>query len=542
MRRILAGCFFAVLLPAAAFAQQHVIVVDNHASQNGNGTFDHPFKTLAAAAEASQEGDVIYVTPSSDPYVESVALKAGQKLVGASNDEIIRSLGIDVPSLNDAATIEGTVTITSNNVVASLTIVADRANGVSGAGSTDKMLIRNVHFKTSNGMFGFSLTDHAGDVTVSGGGLEATESGGGVSVVGGNGNVFFDAFPMSGTFSTAVLANDHLGGFILFRDGSSIRVDDSSQDAVVAQNLGARAQLAFSSGLIIRSSKRRGFIASHVQRLNVAGGASVSTSNAAALELTDCGGDLSFDSVSAEGSAIPHGVRVGHMRGHLAINGGTIRSASAPALDFDDVNQIEVSGLLIDGGTGIVATRLHDATFSKVEVRQTNGVMLNDVDGSVRFDHCSFSTPVTIDQRIGEGSVLLDRCHIAASVKAVVSATTKLKLELNATDSSGAAVTATADNAAGLAFAVRGGRFTGSTIDVTAADTSNVCAEVSAVHFEPVDKAIRFGAVEGSKLRIIGPRASDAAAIRTAVAELNNGAGVTIEAPAASLSAASKCE
>ena len=93
-RRILAGSLFAVLVSFAAFAQQRVLIVDSRASRDGDGSIEHPYKTIGAALQAADEGETIFVTPSSDPYVESVTLKPGQKLIGSSSDEAIRSLEI----------------------------------------------------------------------------------------------------------------------------------------------------------------------------------------------------------------------------------------------------------------------------------------------------------------------------------------------------------------------------------------------------------------------------------------------------------------
>jgi len=542
MRRIFVGCLFAVLVSSAAVAQQKLLVVDNRVSTGGDGSVEHPFKTIAAASQGSGEGDIIYVTPSSDPYAESVTLKEGQKLVGSNADEAIRSLGIELPDSASAATIQGAVTVKGNNIIAGLTIVADRANGVSGTGSTDKVTLRNVHFKTSNGMFGLSLTDHAGKVEVEGGGLEATEGGGGVSVMGGVGDMLFDNFPMSGTFSTAVLVNEHHSGFIAFREGSAIRVDDSTQDAVVAQNMPLRARLVFDAGLQIRSTHRRGFIASHVQTLIVTGDASVATSNAPALELTDFGGDVTFASVSAEGSALPHGIRLDHLHGKVTINGGTIRSGSAPALQLDDVSQTTIKGLLIDGGKGIVGTRLHDVAFEQLEVRGAGGVMLTDLDGSsVVFTRSSFASPLAIDQRMTNGGVIFDRCRFSSPVKLLSAGTASLTADFNGADVSGGSLTATADDSSSLRFQVAGGRFNGAGVDVTAAGTSTVCTQVSAVKFAEVERPIRFSATEGSKLTIAGAKSNDVSAIRSAVAESNNGAAVAIDAPASSVSSGSKC-
>lgn len=515
MSRIVVSCLLAVLIAPFASAQAHLLVVDGHVASNGDGSVEHPFKTIAAASHASGEGDVIYVTPSADAYAEAVTLKRGQALVGLASDEAIRSFDVDLPGSASAATIHGEVSVTADNLIAGLTIVADRASGITGRGTTDKITVRGVHFRTSNGMFGLLLADHRGDVAVEGGELTANDGGGGVSITGGRGNVFFDNFPMSGRFSTAVLVSAHNSGFILFREASAIRVDDSTDDAVVAQDMPSRGRLAFTGGFQIRSH-RVGLSVSHVRNLLIAGGASITTTNAPALELTDFAGDVKLDSVSAEGSALKHGVRFRHVTGRVAMNGGTIRSGSSPALDLDDVGQVTFNGLLIDGG--VLGTRLHDVVFERVNIR-AGRVTLNDLDGSaVIFRHCSFAAPVMVAQRAANGGVIFDGADV-----------------------SGGSITATANDSSRLRLEVAGGNFNSATIDVTASDKSVVCTEVSSAKFASVETPIRFRAADGAKMTIVGAKSNEVSAIRSAVAQANHGATVSIEASAASVSSASRC-
>ena len=539
-RTFLLSTAFAVF--AVANASATLFIVDNHAPAGGDGTIEHPFRTIAAASEVSHESDVIYVTPSSTPYAETVILKFGQKLVGASDDPVIGSMGVDLPKSSDMATIQGTVNLGGDNVVAALTIVADRTNGVSAAGSSDKILIRNVHFRTSNSGFGLYLADHGGDVSVIGGGLEATQNGGGIAVVGGTGNVFFDQFPMSGSFATVVRASDHAFGAILFREGCDIRVDDALYDAIVLENLGTRAPIAFNAGLSVRSGRRRGIVASHVQRLNVGGDATIATTNAAALDISDSAGDAVFHSVSAEGTT-PYAIRITRFRGHAAIQGGTVRGATSHAIDIDDATGVEVTGVIVDGGGGIVATKPHDVTFNSIDVRNATGVMVSDVDGAIHFERCTFTTPVTIDQRVGTGSVMLDRCHFDKQpVRLLATGATKVNVEINGADASDSAMSMSAVSTAQIAIAVHGGRFTRSPIDAKSDGTSSVCADISGARFSPSEKAIQLSAAEGWKLAIVGARNADASSMRTTIAQANNGASVSIDAPSASLSAATKCE
>ena len=544
MRSIVFSALLALLFAVNASAAR-VIIVDNRAPEGGDGSVEHPFRTVAAASDVSHESDVIYLTPSATPYAETITLKRGQALVGAGDDAAIRSNGLDFPKGSESATVQGTVNLPGDNTVAGLTVVADRANGVSAAGSADKITIRNVRFKTSNAMFGIYLASHAGDVSVTGGGLEATQNGGGVAIISGTGDIFFDQFPMSGTFSTAVRAEDHPFGAILFREGSDIHVDDSSQDAIVAENLGGHTPFSFNAGLSIHSSHRRGIVARNVVRLRVMGDATIATTDAAALDITDSAGDMTFRSVSADGTSLQQGMRFMKFHGKATIEGGTIRGAAVDGIHLEESNGIEFRGVIVDGGGGITATKIHDVTFNNLDVRNANNVMLNDVDGAVRFDHASLAAPVTIDQRLGAaaGSVALDHSHVASQpLKALAAGTTKLKLALNATDLNDSSITASAVGSGQLALAVSGGRFSNSTINVTSADTASVCTDFGGARFTPAEKAIHLTAVDGAHLAVAGARAADAGSIRSAISQSNNGAEVAVEASAASLSNSGKCD
>lgn len=544
MRSIVFSALLALLLAVNASAAR-VIVVDNRAPEGGDGSVEHPYRTVAAASDASKESDVIYLTPSATPYAETITLKRGQALVGAGDDAAIRSNGLDFPTGSEPATVQGTINLTGNNTVAGLTVIADKANGVSAAGSVDKITIRNVHFKTSNAMFGIYLASHAGDVSVIGGGLEATQNGGGVAIISGTGDVFFDQFPMSGTFSTAVRAEEHPLGAILFREGCDIRVDDASLDAIIAENLGGHTPFSFNAGLSIHGSSHRGIVAKNVVRLRVLGDASIATTNAAALDITDSAGDMTFRSVSAEGTTLQQGIHFVRFFGKASIQGGTIRGASVDAIHLEESRAIEFRGMVIDGGGGVTATKIRDVAFNNLDVRNANNVMLNDVDGVVQFDHCSLNAPVTIDQRLGTaaGSVALGRSHIDGHpLKALAAGTTKLKLEVNGTDLNGSAVTASATGTGQFTLAVHGGRFTNSNIEVNSVDSANVCTDFGGARFTPAEKAIHLAAADRARLSVAGARAADAEAIRRSIAENNNGAVATIEAPAASLSNTGKCD
>src|SRR5881227_3345022 len=94
MRRRIAvaavAVFAAVLLPslpASASAQKsRTLYVSATAGSNGNGSRQAPYGSLSAVQNAAAPGDEIVVLPAPPniaPLDGGIALKAGQKLVGA---------------------------------------------------------------------------------------------------------------------------------------------------------------------------------------------------------------------------------------------------------------------------------------------------------------------------------------------------------------------------------------------------------------------------------------------------------------------------
>ena len=511
--------FFCLAFIVAASAHAALIVIDSSAPEGGDGSIERPYRTVAAALAASHESDVLYLTPESKPYAEPIALKTGQKLVGSPSDTLLRSRGLDFSATTENATVQGGITLATSNEIAGLTVIADQTNGVSGSGNIGKLLIRDVHFKTSKGMFGLRLSDYTGDAAVNGGGLEATQDGGGIEVLKGNGNLFFDQFPMTGIFSTAVRVTDHVFGPILFREGCEIRVDDSREDAIFADNVGSRAPLRFNAGFSIHSSRGRGIAASHVGILVVAGNATISTTNAAAIDLTDSGGDLALTSVTADGPALQRGIRMVRFRGRARIDGGAVRGATADAIQFEQSSGIDVTGMTIDGSGGIVASGVSAVTFKSLIVRRAKSVSLTDLTGAVLFDQSTLAAPVVIEQHSKNGSVTFERCAM-----------------------NGGTVTASAQTDSRLTFAVHGGTFQGTRIALNASESAHVCTDIGGVRFTPAENAIRIDASGSATVNVAGARSADASAVRTSIAEANKGATVSINVPAASLSNAARCD
>jgi hypothetical protein len=472
----------SLLIAALPVFGRHVVFVDNSRPPGGSGTAASPFSTIAAAGRA----EVIYVVQTATPYVESVTLQKGQMLIGSAYglDAIRAEMRLDDDTPAAAAQqgtgpiIRGTIAVSGDNVVAGCTVVVERsAVGVTSSGGNGPLSLRQVVFQTSQHGFAIFLQEHHGAVSIIGGGVQATGEGSGVGLTGGEGDVTVERFPISGSFATAVRISDRSVGAVTFRNGSTLRADDASDDAVVIMNMTARSLVTFSDRIQLRG-RRRGFVASKVARLIVNGGDSwLATTGGTALDLADVGGEVAFDAVSAESAAV--GMVADKVRGRLEIrgrngepgSGGTIRGArnygiritqssnvrlanlaiaasgsngtvkGAKCAGSFDVNttvpcnaalylrHVESSAfenILVDGGgaVGLNANNLRDVKFENVEVRGVGdetfeaGVLLQELGGNVQFIRCSFTdnagSEVMLEQKYNGGRVSFDRCTFAA--------------------------------------------------------------------------------------------------------------------------------
>jgi parallel beta helix pectate lyase-like protein len=487
----------AVFASIPAFARS--IYVDNHASPNGDGTSGRPFTSLAAASQASEAGDEIYVAASPQPYAENIELKPQQKLTGTPQGA--------------GPAIHGMVTVSMDNTISYVTIANDRGNDVYGA-TSGSVTLRDVHLRTSNGGYGLLLVQQAGTVNVSGGDLEGTSGGNGIAITAGAGAVVLEHFPIHGSFGSAITVSDRLVGAVTIKEDCEIRIDDASKDAIVISNMGARAQVRIDAPVTIRGHAR-GLVVFNVPRLMFgAGGATIATVNGTALDVRNSGGDIAVASVSAEGAApgtLRDGIVIDSASGSVAIgspkgSGGTIRNASAHGVIIDSSRNVHIAGLTlvgcgtpgtkeprhaafllhnvdgsafdnitINGGgtTGIDAAGPTNVTFSDLVVRGAagEGMLLQEASG-VTISRGTFSdgggSEIAIRQHSAAGRVVLDRCTLFAAEKpgaaahlldVAASGTGKLELVLQGgelRDNAGAAINANASDTASLALSLDG--------------------------------------------------------------------------------------
>jgi hypothetical protein len=453
------SALLVISLLFAGAASATVVFVDNRATPGGDGTRQWPFTTIGRAV---QGGDVIYVAETPTPYVESVTLKKGQMLIGSAFglDAVRTEFKLDtgvtgVPAQQGPGpAIRGTIVTTGDNVIAGCTIFAEGLSGVTGSGAIGKLTVSNVFFKPARASFAIYLQEQQGDVDISGGSIEATERGSGIGLDGGYGVVVIDRFPIAGEFTTAVRIQGRRSGSVTFRRGTKLHVRDAVDDAIVIAGIERPGAVVFEDTIDVRG-RRRGLVVNKVAKLVIGGASTLSTANGAALEVHDCGCELSFESVSAEGIApgtLDEGIILDGIHGKVSITGvegkpgtgGAIKHARGNGMRIVQSSNIRVTGItltdsgvnkpsrgvrcagnfqenstaicraalylrhisnsafeniVVDGGSamGINANNIRDVTFGALNVHGAgdetfeSGVLLQEAGGTITFSRSTFT-------------------------------------------------------------------------------------------------------------------------------------------------------
>lgn len=162
-----------------------------------DGSWEHPFTTLAEAEAASSASDIIYVLAgdgSNTGMAAGVTLKNYQQLLGGGKDHLVNScqgkvvLPAVCPGFFPKITNAGNgVTLASYNTVAGVW-VDGATDGIVGTSGTDsKILCNKVTNSTNNGIF---LTNYSGDLWVDDNWVDASGNNGMefVNAVAGNSN------------------------------------------------------------------------------------------------------------------------------------------------------------------------------------------------------------------------------------------------------------------------------------------------------------------------------------------------------------------
>lgn len=224
MNRLVAAVALAVALalpgtPAAAATD--VWHVKAGASPGGDGSADRPFDSLAAAEQASGEGDSIVVLPSDDVLDGGIRLKRGQTLSGAGSSSRIT---------NTTANLDGdAVRLADETTVKNLHITHARRGAIYGLDVTGVLVSGNeVSGQNSSCTPGFLIPEFLAPTNV---------PGVGVPIVGGLQNgwagIMIDAENRSGVTARIV---DNVVHDAECGDGIDVRTSGSARAKVTIKD------------------------------------------------------------------------------------------------------------------------------------------------------------------------------------------------------------------------------------------------------------------------------------------------------------------
>ena len=243
--------------------------VNTAAPAGGNGRLSSPFNVLSAADAVDAANHSIFLY--SGTYVNGITLNASERLVGqgTTGTTFDALFGITPPAgtlarptlATGTATVQGTVTLASNDILRGLALATGAATGLAGSGGLTGIDVAQVSVATTTGTavnlnnaagsYAFSsistngaangiLLDTLGtsSFTANGGSIVSASTRG-VDINGGSGN-----FTYTGTISTSgagrsVEVTSHTGGTVTF----SGAVGDSGLGINLNTNTGATINL-----------------------------------------------------------------------------------------------------------------------------------------------------------------------------------------------------------------------------------------------------------------------------------------------------------
>jgi len=358
--------------------------------------------------------------------------------------------------------IQGSVIAPGDNMIAGCTILADRVAGLVAAAPQGKVTVRNVWFRSSRDAYAIVLQDADQTVEITGGGISMSSRGSGLSIYGGRAPTLIHHCPISGAGGTAVAVNARLGGDVTFDQGSSIKLDDSAREAIAIINV--KGVVTFADPIDVVTHGGRGLVIIGAQKVVVGAALSrIASVNAAAIEIRDSDVDMTFERVSAVAELpgrLLEGIGVDKLRGRLVIAGGEIRDAQQYGIRVEQSAGVSLTGMTVSSHaaagpcvetptnllchTAVYLRHVHGSAFEKLtlesasspalngnnieDVRFTGieirggGVLLEEMKGKIAFDHCSVTDgDVVIDQRFNTAQVILDTMPIAAPQKPTAS-------------------------------------------------------------------------------------------------------------------------
>lgn len=498
-----------LLFLCAAFPSfaARVWFVDNSRTPSGDGTASSPFATIAAAVEASAEGDVIFVFAGNAPYSGGVALKPGQALIGEAaplEPALSRAniSGVTAPPAGKPPVIvaaeNAAVIAPARAFVSGVTLRS--AAGAAFSGSADAAL-DSVTIDVAGAGDGILLRDQSGTFVLSHSTISGTGSGAAIRIVNGSGDVTLDATPIVRNAAMA-LAVSNRSGAIAFRNGSTIALTDAPDDAIALNKVDGA--VSFGDAVTIATSANRPFLARDVKSLALTKG-SIRGAKARGMELAKIG-ELALRNLELTDDAADNGVAAEECASDIVVK-DVLRCNAA--LVLSDITKLTAEDVRIDGSgqLGMSGVRIGGAQLARVTIARAgneiheHAAVFRELTGDVQLTDVVIDHPnargLYIVNGAGEARITIDRLRVSNSgangqqgllltafdgaradltlrdstftdiasngvyVLAEGSSRVSVRATGNTFERTGGGITLLADRSAALTFDVRRNRFTG---------------------------------------------------------------------------------
>ncbi|MCC7422640.1 MAG: right-handed parallel beta-helix repeat-containing protein [Planctomycetaceae bacterium] len=381
--------------------------VDSTAGGGGNGEFNNPFNTIAAAQAAG--GDLIFVHAGSQ-FVSPVNLNAGDRIYGGGVNNFVTAHGYGsllLPEAGGQGLVKpiingGTVSLASDTVFSGFTLNNPTNHGIVGTGVTD-VLVREVTIAGA-GADGIRLVNATGNLTFENVTVEDS-AGVGFRVNNGDADIM-----VSGRISNTVLGGrpvvveNTTGGTVDLR---STTVAANGGNGVLLSS--AASDVIFNGLTLLNTSGPAIDIQNSPGDMTFFGTTTITGAGTAGVRLDDADGIVQFGTLSITGAALQDGLVMNNSAGALAINqlnvttnGGTglsaannpgsiniangaITSNNGTAVDIDSTG-MGIRLTSVTSNNALVGVRLVDSigTFMVTGVGSTlgsGGLISNNVTG-----------------------------------------------------------------------------------------------------------------------------------------------------------------
>ncbi|HVR40297.1 MAG TPA: right-handed parallel beta-helix repeat-containing protein [Thermoanaerobaculia bacterium] len=415
-----------LLVPVLAGAQpaaRRVFYVDN-SRQTGDGTAAAPFATLRQAESASAANDVIVVRGGASPYRESIALKDGQLLAGATakaSEELI-SRGIAITKEASPATppviapeSQDAISFASNNSVIDIVVRVSSGAAIAARANAGETTLDHVRIELAGNARGLAMTATNGSIFVrdgafAGGGAAA------ISIDGGGSTVQLERTPIHATGGSALSIRDRTGGTVSLDSGSAIELVSSGSEGIsIVDSAGI---YTFAGALKIETKGAPALRVRSCGSVAISDASSTfATEDAAAVDIRRAAIDIVLRGVDVRRvrGSIDDGIVLERTTGRFSVAGGTISDVRAHAIAATHAETLTFANMRFLNAplaNGIDPLTCFRSVIDGENIACHAAVMLDDVKNAV-FDHVVFDGGVqnAINGRNVDG-LTLNACEI----------------------------------------------------------------------------------------------------------------------------------